>query len=293
VRPNTDPARLGALHGALTLLEADLSTPRELENRLVGHRWDVIIHLGAIRGARSVSKEAYLRVNIDATETLGTYAQRTGAKLIFCSSVGVYGTVPETLPATTDSPFQPDTVYHYTKIEAEKRLKALVGQGLMCVILRPGITYGTEDYGFPYMLVKLIDRGFLILPAEPVQIHLVDVDMLCDVFLATMTRSVDSGAVYNVADKSPVVLEDLVDFVSHELRQSSYPRWKRMPGALFRVGEATATLINSDLWRTRFQLMGKSWYYETDSMTTSLDVLQCDTIPNFRKLITWYKSLRG
>ena len=290
VRPNTDPNRLDALHEAVTLLEADLSAPRDLENRLAGRRWDVIIHLGATRGAQAVSRETYLRVNVDATETLGTYAHRTEAKLIFCSSVGVYGTVPQTLPATTDSPFQADTVYHYTKIEAEKRLKALVDQGLMCVILRPCITYGTGDYGFPYILVKLIDHGFLILPTEPVQIHLVDVDMLCDVFLAIMTRSVQSGAVYNVADRGPVALEDLADFVSRELRQRSYPRWKRVPGAFFRLGAVTANLINSDLWRTRFQLMGKSWYYETEA-TKSFGVLQRETIPNFRKVVTWYRTL--
>jgi dihydroflavonol-4-reductase len=293
VRPHTDPARLGVLHQAVTLLEADLSARRDLEKRLAGQSWDVVIHLGAIRGARAHPREMYLRVNVDATETLGTYARRTGAKLIFCSSVGVYGTVPRTLPATTDGAFQPDTIYHYTKIEAEKKLQALVAQGLMCVILRPCITYGTGDYGFPYMLVKLIESGFLVLPTEPARVHLVDVDTLCDVFVAAVTRPVDSGAAFNVADGSPVALDRLADFVSRELGQGPYPRWKRMPGAFFRLGEVTASLINSDLWRTRFQLMGKSWYYETQSTTASFDVAQRETIPNFRKVVTWYKSLRG
>jgi nucleoside-diphosphate-sugar epimerase len=292
VRPNTDPSRLGESYRTVRLLEADLSDPEGLENLLAGQAWDVIVHLGAIRGARSLSKTAYIRVNVDATETLGKHAQRTGAKLIFCSSVGVYGTVPRTLPATTDSPFQPDTIYHYTKIEAEKRLKGLMGQGLMCVILRPCITYGTGDYGFPYMLVKLIDHGFFILPTEPVQIHLVDVGMLCDVFVAAATRPVDSDAVFNVADGSPVALDSLVDVVSRELGHGPYPRWKRLPGALFRLGEVTANFVNSDLWRTRFQLLGKSWYYDTGS-TRIFGVPLRETIPNFRKVVTWYKSLRG
>jgi dihydroflavonol-4-reductase len=293
VRPNTDPHKLRALHeGGVLVEEADLSDGCDLENRLAGRRWDVIIHVGAIRGAQAVSREMYFKVNVDATEILGRCAQRTGANLVFCSSVGVYGTVPRTLPATTFSPFQADTVYHYTKIEAEKRLKVLVGQGLKCIILRPCITYGTEDYGFPYMLIRLIDRGFLMLPTASVQIHLVDVDMLCEVFLAAMTREVDSGAAYTVADRGPVGLEDLAKFVSRELGHGSYPRWKRVPVALFRFGEVTASLVKSDLWRTRFQLMGKSWYYEAES-TKRFGVLPRETIPNFRKVVTWYKSLRG
>jgi len=293
VRPSANRSSLGALHGAVSFLDADLSDIHGLERQLSRHRWDVVFHLGAIRGVRSITKQSYFTVNVEATEVLGRYARQAGAKLIFCSSVGVYGTTPRILPPPRDSNFWADNIYHSTKIEAEKRLQFLVRRGLACVILRPGITYGTDDYGFPYLLIKLIDNGILILPTQPIQIHLVDVDTLCDAFLASAIRSIESGTVYNVLDANPVMLNDLVDFINFELKGRSYPRWKHIPKAFFRLAEITASLLHNPSWKARFELLSRSWYYDTDAIDTSLGVTQLATIPNFGKVVNWYKAVRG
>ena len=279
--------------GDTTFLEVDLSDRIAIKRQLEKNTWDCIFHLGAVRGGRNVSRRDYFQVNVEATEEIGEFARKTGTKLVFCSSVGVYGAIPQILPAQINTPFQDDNFYHYTKIEAERRLQRLVSQGLDCTIIRPAITYGEGDYGFPYMLVKLIDRGAFFLPFTAVKIHLADVDMLCEAFVAAAERSLTPGSICNVADLEPVELKSLVDFICLQLKNRTYPNWKRLPRLGFRLGEKAADLLNSDLWKARFELISRSWYYDVSSVGKELGVPQSYTIPTFEKVITWYRSLQG
>jgi nucleoside-diphosphate-sugar epimerase len=295
VRPGSDPTKLKtkAERSPVTFFEGDLTDPGSLATRLNEHKWDVIFHVGAVRGGRKVSREEYYRVNVEASAAIGRYARETETKLIFCSSVGVYGAIPRVLPAAVNAPFRDDNFYHFTKIEAEKRLQELIRAGLDCIILRPSITYGTWDYGFPYTLVRLVDQGMLLLPTQPVTVHLVDVDLVCDAFIAAAQRRVAPGSVFNVADLEPVGLERLVDFIHVQLKGTTYPRWKRLPSVAFRLGERVATLIRNELWKARFELVSRSWFYSAESVKTELGVDQPRTMPTFGKVISWYRSLQG
>jgi nucleoside-diphosphate-sugar epimerase len=279
--------------GTITFLEVDLSDRTTLRRQLEKNTWDIIFHLGAVRGGRDVSRKEYFQVNVEATEEIGEFARDRETKLIFCSSVGVYGAIPQILPAQVDTPFQDDNYYHFTKIEAERRLQEIVAQGLDCVILRPAISYGEGDYGFPYSLVKLTDKGLFFLPPTPVKIHLADVDMLCEAFVAAAEKSLTPGSVYNVADLDPVELKSLVDFVCLQLKDKKYPDWKRLPTLAFRAGEKMAALLKNELWKARFELISRSWHYDVSSVGKDLGVVQGSTIPTFEKVITWYKSLQG
>lgn len=295
VRPKSAESQLNDLlsKADILLLEVDLAERTALANQLREHRWDVIFHLGAVRGGRNVSREQYFKVNVEATEEIGQFASETETKLIFCSSVGVYGAIPKILPAHIHTPFQHDNHYHYTKIEAESRLQGLVAAGLNCTIIRPAITYGEGDYGFPYTLVKMTDRGVFFLPPTPVKIHLADVDMLCQAFIAAAQRAQNPGSVYNVADLEPVELKSLVDFIHLQLKGKKYPHWKRLPTFVFRTGEKMAQLMKNDLWKARFELISRSWFYEVNSTGKDLGLAQGPTIPTFDKVIHWYRSLRG
>ena len=295
IRPGSDPTKLKTLaeRSPVSFFEGDLADARSLESRLREHRWDAIFHIGAVRGGRKVSREEYYRVNVEASASIGRYARETGTKLVFCSSVGVYGAIPQVLPATVASPFRDDNYYHSTKIEAEQRLQELVRSGLDCVILRPTITYGTWDYGFPYTLVRLVDQGMFLLPTQPVTVHLADVDLVCETFIAAARRRVVPGSVFNVADLEPVGLKALVDFIHLQLKGTTYPRWKRLPRVAFRVGERAAMLLRNDLWKARFELISRNWFYSVATVKSELGVDQSSTIPTFGKVISWYRSLQG
>jgi nucleoside-diphosphate-sugar epimerase len=295
VRPGSDPYRVKPFANgvAVNLVEGDLADTRALARCLSRDTWDVIFHVGALRGGRKASREEYYRVNVEATEVIGRHAQAAGAKVIFCSSVGVYGAIPRTLPARVDSPWHDDNYYHFTKIEAEKRLQELVSAGLDCKILRPSITYGPWDYGFPYALVRLVDKGMFLLPARPGMIHLADVDVVCDAFIAAARQRLPPGSVYNVADLEPVGMKALVDFICLQLKGARYPDWKQLPSMVFRLGERMAALLKNELWRARFELISRSWFYDVEAVKTELGIAQPRTIPSFAKVISWYRFLQG
>jgi len=295
VRPTSEESQLNDLLGKadISLLKVDLAERAALASLLREHRWDVLFHIGAVRGGRDVSRKEYFQVNVEASEEIGQFVRETGTKLVFCSSVGVYGAIPKILPAHVHTPFQDDNYYHYTKIEAESRLQKLAAAGLDCTIIRPAITYGEGDYGFPYTLVKMVDRGAFFLPPTPVKIHLADVDMLCEAFVAAAEKSLTPGSVYNVADLEPVELKSLVDFISLQLKDKTYPHWKRLPTLAFRMGEKMAALLKNELWKARFELISRSWHYDVSSVGKDLGVVQRSTIPTFEKVIDWYRSLQG
>ncbi len=158
VRPGTSHKRLEAFKDSFHLVELDLSNIKGLRSFLSDKKYDVILHIGALRGGRKFAKKEYYKVNVDATEQLVIHAAQNDEKIIFCSSVGIFGAIPLELPATSQSPRQNDNYYHYTKNMAEDIIQKYVMHGLKAIIIRPSITYGPHDFGFPYTLTKLIHK---------------------------------------------------------------------------------------------------------------------------------------
>jgi len=114
------------------------------------HRVGYIIHLAALRGAGSGEESEYYKVNVLGTELLLEHALRSGIKkFLFCSTVGVYGTIPSKVPAGLSTPLAGDNAYHQSKISAEQRVLNYIAKGLDGYIIRPAIIYGLGDRGFP------------------------------------------------------------------------------------------------------------------------------------------------
>ena len=292
VRPNTDPKRIQEFAKKVDIEKIDLSDIHSLESFLNKNQFDYILHIGALRGGRNFFKTDFYKVNVIATEQLVIYALTQHSNFIFCSSVGVFGAIPKELPATETTPRQEDNYYHYTKIEAEKIIHKFVQKGLKAAIVRPAITYGIGDYGFPYMLMKLVDKKTMLLPKKRVMIHLTHVDTLSDAFYQLMNIAFKPGSTYIVADRNPVELSKFVDFISWELSGKSYPRNRRIPAKFFDWSILLAHLLKNELWTSRFELISRSWYYDSRNIYHELKLEPRDTIPAFKVAIDWYKELR-
>ena len=294
VRPGTAPSRYAQFERAgVKILQAVMHDPEEIEHLFDAHAFDVVYHIAAIRGARSMSRAEYLSTNVDATEQIARQVSRTGGRLVFCSSVGVFGTVPQELPASERTPRHGDTLYHRTKIAAEARLRAMVDTGLNVVIIRPTVTYGTGDDGFPVSLIRLVDSGRFVHCSRDIEIHLGDVQVLTQALIRAAGADTPSGTAYVVADREPVRLRALVDLINYRLRDRPYPRWKALPGAAFDLAAfASDRLIKSEAWKVRFQLISKSWYYDTVTTQRDLGIELADTLQRFGPLVDWYLHLR-
>ncbi len=109
----------------VTAIWGDITEPGVWNEALAGV--DVVIHLAAIIPPLSeTNHELATRVNVTATENLIAAMEKQGVKrLIFASSVAVYGKLQDRVPPlTADSPYRPDDHYGETKLACEKAIHA-------------------------------------------------------------------------------------------------------------------------------------------------------------------------
>nr|MBC8386070.1 UDP-glucose 4-epimerase [Candidatus Cloacimonadota bacterium] len=111
-----------------------------------------------------------------------------------------------------------------------------------------------------------------------------------EIFVKFAEKDFPTGSTFNVADKEPVKMLDLVDFISLELRNKPYPKSRVISLKYFEIGEKIAEFLKNEKWSARFQLLSKSWYYETLDINKEFLLKSPETIPQFRKVIDWYKK---
>ncbi len=293
VRTKTPEKKLLKIKDKVNLVEIDLADIKRLKEYLSKNSFDLIMHIGALRGGRKFDKKTFIKVNIDATEQLLLNAKENSSKFIFCSSVGVFGAIPSELPANELTPRNPDNTYHFTKIESEKLIQKYSLRGVKAYIVRPAITYGKGDYGFPFTLVKLIDKKMLPISLKRTKIHLTNVELLASAFKKLSESDFPTGSTFIVADYEPVDFWDLVDFISNKINNSNYPVSRFIHPKYFDWGERISKFFHSELWLSRFELISKSWYYDVNDSYEKLNLKKIQTIPEFKVVIDWYKSLKG
>ncbi|MEA1972265.1 MAG: hypothetical protein U9N34_03095, partial [Candidatus Cloacimonadota bacterium] len=146
-------------------------------------------------------------------------------------------------------------------------------------------------YGFPYTLTKMIDKKILFMPNKIVRIHLTNVHVLAEGFVKALTNNIKTGSIFNIADKEPVELSKLADFINQELQKGEYSKFKIINKKFFEVGESISKFFKNELWVSRFQLISKSWYYDTKESYEVLKIHYRETIPEFKIVTNWYKQI--
>ncbi|MFH2060964.1 MAG: NAD(P)-dependent oxidoreductase [Pseudomonadota bacterium] len=290
VRPGSDISEISG-NGLINIVQVDLENTLELARKMRPLMFDTVFHIGAIRGVCNIKKSTYWKVNVEATECLAKLALERAAKFIFCSSVGVYGVIPKQLPPQATTQLQPDNFYHYTKVTSEKNLHRLKEKGLHFCIIRPSITYGTNDYGFPFSLINMVDKGIFLNSTSSVKINMVDVESLAQAFFNAAIYKVRNGSAFDICDNNPVNLKQIVDFINQNLKNKNYPWFKKLPPFMFKVGEyCSEKIFKSNAWKARFQLISRDWYYNPQQSKDELKIVPKETIPNFAYVIDWYKK---
>ena len=130
-------------------------------------RVDAIVHAAAIvHQPKSkddpAQAEIYDRVNHRLTRELAQKAKAEGvSRFLFLSSESVYGLhalVGQTLTITADTPLNPIDNYGISKLNAEKALAPLRGDGFRVAILRPPMIYGKGCKGNYQTLARLAGK---------------------------------------------------------------------------------------------------------------------------------------
>jgi nucleoside-diphosphate-sugar epimerase len=291
IRPNTKLSRLAKYTDRVNLVDMDLSDTANLKKHLQQNKYDTILHIGALRGGRKFSREQYTKTNIQATEQLVEAALTEKSRFIFCSSVGVFGAIPEEIPANNETPYKEDNYYHYTKIQCEKIINKAILKGLDAVIVRPSITYGDQDNGFPHQLVNLTKHRLFLMSNKNIWMHLCHIETITAAFVNLAgSKSHITGKTYTIADVEPVQQRDLVNFIYRQLYNKNYPHLLTIDNRILVLGERTARLIRNELWTSRFELLAHSWFYQVHDAYADLDLPQHFTIPDFQIVIRNFLS---
>lgn len=291
VRPGTNIQRLGNLAEKAEVIETDLLNIRKFKETINKYEFTDIVHIGAIRNRPKTPFDDYLKANIQITEQLAVYAMEHKAKMIFFSSVGVFGTIPSELPPAEKSKKIDDSYYHYSKIESERLLEKYVLYGLDCAIIRPTITYGIGDTGFPYQLIDGIHKKKIFIPDPAPDIHLGNVELLVQAVQKLLDSSFKSGTVYNIGDPKPVNMQLLADYISSQLNPQKEHFKRKLPRSFFRLAEKFCRFFHSHAWMQRFMLFGNDWFFDVSKAHEELNLRRMETIPAIRSTIDWYKKI--
>lgn len=130
-----------------TMIGLDIFDDRALENAV--RKADVVINLAAMGDLYDVEREPERsrRINVDGAEKVARACLRYGKYLVHASTCCVYGNCKHDGIIDERTGPQPTELYAVQKLEAEKRLDALVGDGLRACIARLATCYGGNMRG--------------------------------------------------------------------------------------------------------------------------------------------------
>jgi nucleoside-diphosphate-sugar epimerase len=178
---------------------------------------DAVVHLAArvhvLREDAADPRAEFNRVNVAGTERLAREAARLGVRrLVFASSVGVYGGSSGPQALDERSPVRPHTAYAESKWEGEQALRRVSEEtGLEVVTLRPPMVYGPRCPGNFERLRKLVAAGApLPLGSVRNQRSMVYIGNLVSAFQAALTHPDAAGQSFLVADAEALSTAALV-----------------------------------------------------------------------------------
>ncbi len=142
---------------------------------------DVVYHIAARRDHWGRPYSEYYAANVTGTQNLLDAVRANGArKIVYCSSVGVYGYDFAYRPVDEAHPFGGKlNYYHETKKLAEELVQK---SDLPIVTVRPGWIYGPNDDngGVTTMLLKIASGRFAIVGSGTNRLHPVYIDDVVD-----------------------------------------------------------------------------------------------------------------
>jgi UDP-glucose 4-epimerase len=210
---------------------------------------DVVFHLAAklhIDNPSPGLKDEYGRVNVEGTRCLSQAAEGAGAsRLVFFSTVSVYGPTQRGQLLDEGAPLRPDSLYAETKAQAEE----IVREKTSGVVLRLGAVFGPQMKGnFQRLLNALRKRRPVLVGDGRNRRALIYVEDLCRAAILAAEHPAAAGQTFNVTDGNVHTLREIIDAMSDALGRSP-PRW-RLPKSTARF--AAAVLEDG------FRLVGKS-----------------------------------
>jgi GlcNAc-P-P-Und epimerase len=209
---------------------------------------DVIYNLAAVHHDDVRPLVLYEEVNVQGARNVCAAAEANGIrKIVFTSSVAVYGFAPSELDESAEP--NPFNEYGRTKLMAEGVFREWATRNPDCglVIVRPSVVFGEGNRGNVYNLLHhLAGNRFVMVGSGENKKSIAYVENVA----AFLEFSLGFGAgvhVFNYADKPDMDMNSLVARVRTKLGKPARVRF-RLP---YSVGLGIGTLFDWAAWATR------------------------------------------
>jgi len=249
VRALARPGAVGPVRdlGAFAV-PGDVTDP-ETWQRAGGGGLEAIVHAAAIVQRPGTTFADYEAVNVGATRLAVETARATRARLVFVSSVAVYGGSSDYRAAperrTEDYPFRPIAAadfYARTKRAAEEVVRAAAERGdIVAIAVRPNVIYGERDRQFTPRLVRAV-RARVVPLIGPGTNHLscVYAGNLAGAIVAALEGGAPRSGfrAYNITADAPPPLEARQFLEAIADACGVHPRFLRLPIPVARLAIA-------------------------------------------------------
>jgi len=205
---------------------------------------DEVIHLAAAHHDFGIEEETYFDVNEQGLRVITSVMDELGIKAItFYSTVAVYGDAPP--PLTEETVPRPESYYGKSKLAGEAVLQEWIAtsEGKRCLVLRPTVTYGPDNFANMYSLLRQIDRGRFFFAGGSTNIKSLSyIENIVDATLYFMGKDASEAfEVYNYIDKPDLTSVEIAE-TCYESLGKALPKW-RPPTWLLLLGAKPFDLI--------------------------------------------------
>ena len=254
---------------------------------------DAVIHLAAEHKDFGVSEEEYFTVNEHGTKVILDCATEAGIeKIIFFSSVAVYGKIEKATETTAPTP---STSYGASKLAAENIIRQWikVDSKRSAVIIRPAVVFGPENYANIYRLISRVCDGkfFWVGKGENIK-SVAYVENLVSATLFLLESMKIGIEIYNYSDEPQLSLKELVNVVS-QVALVKLPDFHIPPKIAIYIGGVIDVIgkllrLNFSFKKERFKRFSTSSHYPSDKIRLIGFKQKIDLSEGISKTVDWY-----
>ena len=184
---------------------------------------DAVVHVAAAAHSHrlnSLSEDQLRLINTDSVLDVAEAAVANGlSRMVFVSSVGVYGPISTLSPATEKTPCRPTEPYAVAKRRAELGLMAgSLSRSVELAIVRPPMIYGPSCPGNLRQLSDLVRLG-VPLPFASLdgRRNLLSIDSFCRAIARLLADEEDVSGLWNIAEPEELRVPEIVSALGQGL----------------------------------------------------------------------------
>ncbi|NJR59306.1 MAG: NAD-dependent epimerase/dehydratase family protein [Cyanobacteria bacterium CRU_2_1] len=229
VRKSSNLSRLKECH--VQLVYGDITDRAALKTAMQGV--DTVFHTAAYVELGLVNAAEMERINVEGTRAVLEIALATGmSKLVYCSTIGIYGDTQGRVINETFQREQNDfsSAYDSTKYNAQQLVNQAVAEGLAVVSIMPSGIFGSDDPHFGSVIENYLKGRLKVWAGGERITGIVHVDDLVDaMILAAEKAAPGSHYIISTGDLST---REMFEFLSQE---TGVPVPLEIPQPLVRV----------------------------------------------------------